>query len=57
MRAAADNAFDRVLNPHGGAYIYSDTHKYWIHVIFCYNSSLCSPFCLLFGQYYLVKLF
>ena len=29
-------------------YIYSDTHKYWIHVIFCYNSSLCSPFCLIF---------
>ena len=31
-------------------YIYSDTHKYWIHVIFCYNSSLCSPFCLIFGK-------
>ena len=30
--------------------IYSDTHKYWIHVIFCYNSSLCLPFCLIFGK-------
>ena len=38
--------------------VYSDTHQYWIHVIiFCYNSSLCSPFCLIFGKYYLVKLF
>ena len=27
-----------------------DTHKYWIHFIFCYNSSLCSPFCQIFGQ-------
>ena len=31
-------------------YIYSDTHKYCIHVIFCYKSSLCSPFCLIFGK-------
>ena len=31
-------------------YIYSDTHKYLIHVVFCYNSNLCSPFCLIFGK-------
>ena len=31
-------------------YIYSDTHKYWIQIIFCYNSSLCSPFCLIFSK-------
>ena len=34
----------------GRLYIYSNTHKCWIHVIFCYNSSLCWPFCLIFGQ-------
>ena len=31
-------------------YIYIVTHKYWIIVIFCYNSSLCLPFYLIFGQ-------
>ena len=29
---------------------YSDMHKYWICYIFCYNSSLCLPFCLIFGK-------
>ena len=28
MRAAAENSFTRVLNPHGGAYILSSTHTH-----------------------------
>ena len=27
MRAAAENSFGRVLNPHGGAYIYIEREK------------------------------
>ena len=38
------------LAGHPYSVTYSDTHKYCIHVIFCYNPSLCPPFCLIFGQ-------
>ena len=31
-------------------YIYSDMHMYRIHVIFYYNSSLYSPFWMIFGK-------